>query len=64
MMWDFELIEENTIDIDSIEELKFTNDIRYWQANAGRMLELAKKQNEILQWAKQADKQIKELKEK
>lgn len=62
----FELIEDNTID--DIEELKeFELDEFINMGNSERfdrtMIEYSKI-NSILKWAKQADKEIKELKEK
>ena len=56
----FELIEEDTIDIDSIEEL----DIDTLHTNGFATDRIARKLNEVLQWAKQTDKEIKSIKEK
>lgn len=66
---EFELIEDNTIDIDSIKELYINdksigeNEIKFW---TGRNLDIAlgNKINVLLKWAKQADKEIKSIKEK
>ena len=57
---EFELIEEDTIDIDSIEEL----DIDTLHTNGFATDRIARKLNEVLQWAKQADKEIKKLSKK
>lgn len=66
---DFELIEEDTIDIDSIEEFKIDEN-NFIQTELGafktRKMDIAflNKINSIIRWAKQADKEIKEVKEK
>lgn len=52
----FELIEEE-IDIQSIEEIET-------EAIGNLAMEMKDKFNKILKWAKQHDKEIKELKEK
>ena len=56
----FELIEEETIDIDSIEEL----DIDQLHINGFATDRIARNLNEVLQWAKQLNKEIKSIKEK
>lgn len=58
MSWlkgEFKLIEDNKIDIDSIEEL-----------DEGRYIitDVLRKINELVKWAKQTDKEIKSIKEK
>ena len=67
MMWEFELIEDNTID--SIEELNHYTVISAIKGKTEENVddELGKYSlafNKLLKWAKQADKEIKELKEK
>ncbi len=53
-----ELIEDETIDINNVEEIKFSGDgyVDYQY--------VIPKINKILQWAKQTDKEIKSIKEK
>lgn len=56
--WKFKLIEKNeTIDIDSIEKLDMIT-----EKDDNLLRNIVDNQNLILKWAKQADKEIKELK--
>ena len=57
-----ELIEDETIDIDNIEETD-VNIAKHWSVET-RIIDNTIKLNKILQWAKQKDKEIKSIKEK
>ena len=57
---DFELIEDNNIDIDSIEKIS----IRPYSTYAGVLEYLEEKGNEIIDSLKQLNREIKELKGK
>ena len=57
-----ELIEDETIDIDKIEETD-VNIAKHWSVET-RIIDNTIKLNKILQWAKQKDKEIKSIKEK
>ena len=61
MMWEFKLIEDETIDIDNIEEIK-------WRESEKEHLEYGvlvanDKINELVQAVKQLNKEIKSIKE-
>lgn len=63
MSWlkgEFELIKDNKVDIDSIEELL---KIEPYEADKTDIVINRNKINELLKWAKQADKEIKSIKE-
>ena len=62
--WNVELIEDETIDIESINELETYSDDGVEFYDKSDIHKIAKKTNEILQVVKQLNKEIKSIKEK